>query len=261
MKYKKILTLIVFFISSIVWAQPKSGFNSSKRPWLLSNATEAQAANRFSLAEWLDTKNRNNSMDMWLGYNTIPNYYEFMLRLSMNEYDNRIKVAALPAMTNAYKSYDGSFTAYAKNVGLTAEYQNNKEENFDDVTGLFNFRLFGRSLQTSHLTLHYGLRTRNSTNNPGGIIYRLNHQFPAATLQLYLVENFGIFGHYRKYLKSTETVYGETEGSEAHYGAFIEYGRFRIFGNIFDENQISILNGINTEINRKGTKIGIQLHF
>jgi hypothetical protein len=225
----------------------------------LSNKSDAEAAHRFSLAEWLDTKNRNSAMDMWLGYNTNSNIYEFKLGLNMNQDDVSTQVGGGSAVqSGSFHSYEGEFSAYAKNVGLTIGYHDNNEEHFADTTGLFNFRLFGKSMQTSHLTLHYGLRTRIGN---GSTSYRLNQQFPAATMQLYLVDNFGAYGHYRKYLKVSESAFGETEGNEWQYGVFIEYGRLRIFGNIFDENQSSVLNNVNTDINHKGSKIGIQLYW
>lgn len=260
MSSKKNFVFLIFFISCFAGAQSSGSRTSSKRPWLLSNKSEAEAAHRFSLAEWLDTKNRNNAMDMWLGYNTNPaETYEFKLGLNMQQDDVTTKVnGGSPLTTGTFRSFEGEFSAYAKNVGLTAGYQNNGEEHFTDTMGMFNFRLFGKSMQTSHLTLHYGLRTRMGTDTNS---YRLNQQFPAATLQLYVVENFGIYSHYRKYLKSNEAVFGDTEGSELQYGVFIEYGRLRIFGNIFEENQNSILNNVNTDIHHKGSKFGIQLYW
>ncbi len=255
----KIFISFIFLFSSLSWAQSSSSRSSSKRPWLLSNKSDAEAAHRFSLAEWLDTKNRNSAMDMWLGYNTNSNIYEFKLGLNMNQDDVSTQVGGGSAVqSGSFHSYEGEFSAYAKNVGLTIGYHDNNEEHFADTTGLFNFRLFGKSMQTSHLTLHYGLRTRIGN---GSTSYRLNQQFPAATMQLYLVDNFGAYGHYRKYLKVSESAFGETEGNEWQYGVFIEYGRLRIFGNIFDENQSSVLNNVITDINHKGSKIGIQLYW
>jgi len=260
MNYKKNFIFLIFFISSSVWAQSGSSRTSSKRPWLLSNKSEAEAVHRFSLAEWLDTKNRNNAMDMWMGYNTNPDEtFEFKLSLNQSQDDVKTQVGnGNPMSSGMFKSYEGEFSAYAKNVGLTAGYHDNNEEDFIDTTGMFNFRLFGKSMQTSYLTLHYGLRTRLGN---GFTSYRLNQQFPAATLQLYVVDNFGLYSHYRKYLKSNEAVFGDTEGSDLQYGAFIEYGRLRIFGNMFEENQNSVLNNLNTDINHKGLKFGIQLYW
>ena len=259
MKTHQYFVLFILLLSSAGWAQSSGSRSSTKRTWLLSNKSEAEAAHRFSLAEWLDTKNRNNAMDMWLGSNTNADIYEFKLSLNMQQDDVTAQTGGGAVVTSGnFLRYEGEFSAYAKNVGLTAGYHNNTEENFNDTTGMFNFRLFGKSMQTSHLTLHYGLRTRLGS---GPLNYRLNQQFPAATLQIYLVENFGVYSHYRKYLKVNEDVFGDTEGKELQYGVFIEYGRLRIFGNIFEENQNSVLNNVNTDINHKGSKIGIQLFW
>lgn len=259
MNDKKNLVFLIFFVSSCAWSQASSPRTSSKRPWLLSSKSEAAAAHRFSLAEWLDTKSRNNSMDMWLGYNTNPDVYEFKFSLSSNQDDVTTQVGNnAPSSAGAFRSYEGEFAAYAKNVGLTLGYHDNNEESFTDTTGLFNFRVFGKSMQTSHFTLHYGLRTRLGQSLT---TYRLNQQFPAATLQVYLVDHFGIYGHYRKYLKVSEAVFGDTEGNSLEYGVFIEYGILRIFGHIYEEDRNSILNNVNTEFNHKGTKFGIQFYF
>lgn len=254
--FLKFLVLIWVVIPVFAQSSGSKLSGSSKRPWLLSNVSDATDAKRFTLAEWFEQKNRSSMADMWLGYNS-PSPYEYMFGVNFNQYDYTQKIAGVSTSSTAYKSYQGDFSAYVRNVGLTVQYHQNTEEKFDDTTGIFNFRLLGTSLQNSHLTLHYGLRTRVSSANN----YRMNHQFPAATLQLYLVQNFGIYSHYRKYLKSFESVNGDTEGDELIAGVFIEFGRLRLSGNYFEENQNSILNTINNDINRKGTRIGLQIHF
>lgn len=257
---KKLILLILTMTSVNAWAQwdkykGSSSGSGSKKPWILSSATEASEAKRFTLSEWLDKKSRAGWSDMWLGYNT--NVYEFMLGVNYLQYDFDQKVSSVSTTTTAYNSYTGDFSAYVRNVGLTAQYQQNREEKFDDVTGIFNLRLLGTSMQNSHLTLHYGLRTRTSSTYN----YRMNHQFPAATLQLYIMSSFGINGHYRKYLKSFESVNGDTEGTDLTAGVFIEFGSLRLTGSYFEEYQSSLLNNITTEINRKGTKVGLQIFF
>lgn len=252
---KTILVTLSLLISFQVFAQAGGSRTSSKRPWLLSSASEAAEAKRFTLAEWLENKQRASLSDMWLGYNT--NIYEYVFGIHYYQYDYTQTVADVPVIDTAYKSYMGDFTAYVRNVGLSLQYQQNGEEKFDDITGIFNFRLLGTSMQNSHFTLHYGLRTRTSSAND----YRMNHQFAAATLQIYLVQNFGINGNYRKYFKSSEAVNGETEGNDLVAGVFIEFGRLRISGNYFEEYQNSVLNMIKTDIHRKGTRVGLQIHF
>ncbi len=252
MKY--ILILFTLLFTNLTFAQSNKGAGTG-RSWLLSKSSEAKAAKRFSLQEWLENKDRRGLMDMWLSINT-PTPYEFMLGGSLIQYDFISSTNNLPT-TQRIKSYYGEIQAYATVVGVTAQYQNNNEEGFNDVTGQFNLRIFGTSTQASHITLHYGLRTRTATNGS----YRLNQTFPALTLQIYLTKLFGIYGNYRLYSPVTENFYGETSGDELNAGVFIEYGILRLFGNYYNDRQNSKLNNIETNLDRKGTKIGLQFHF
>ena len=242
-----LLTLIQFY-NVIANAQESGG----SRPWLLSKGASAREAKRFNLYDWMEQKNRNQVMDMWLSLNT-PSPYEFMLGINMNQY-------SLDDGTNPvtkHKAYEGELHAYATLVGLTGEYQNNTEEHFKDTTGMFNLRLFGQTLQGTHLTVHYGLRTR--TDSVGD--YRLNQQFAAGTLQLYLMKYFGIYGNYRQFVPLTESYYGDTKGNMTTTGVFIDFASLRIMGSYFKDRQNSIKNGVETRINREGSKITLQLYF
>lgn len=243
-----LLTLIQFF-NEIAEAQESSG--SGGRPWLLSRGSAAREAKRFNLYDWMEQKNRNQVMDMWLSLNT-PSPYEFMLGINMNQYNTD------DGTTSAkFKSYEGELSAYALLVGLTGEYQNNTEEHFRDTTGMFNLRLFGHTLQGTHLTVHYGLRTREDSVGA----YRLNQQFAAGTLQLYLFKYFGIYGNYRHFFPVTEAHFGETEGSVQSSGVFIDFASLRVMGSYFKEQQKSLKNAVETNIDREGTKVTLQLYF
>lgn len=243
-----LLTLIQFF-NVVAEAQDTGG---SSRPWLLSKGGSAREAKRFNLYDWLEQKNRNQVMDMWLSMNT-PSPYEFMIGANMNSYSLSDQVNP----DKKIKTYEGELSAYATLVGLTGEYQNNTEEQFKDTTGMFNLRLFGHTLQGTHLTVHYGLRTRTDS----GGMYRLNQQFAAGTLQLYLFKYFGIYGNYRHFIPITESHYGDTEGNIATTGVFIDFASLRIMGSYFKEQQNSLKNGTETKINREGSKIALQLYF
>jgi hypothetical protein len=105
--------------------------------------------------------------------------------------------------------------------------------------------------------LHYGLRTRTATNGS----YRLNQPFPAVTLQLYLMKYFGIQGNYRAFSSVTESFYGDTTMDELTYGAFVEYGMLRLFGDVYQERQASKLNGVQTDIKRDGARVGLKFYF
>ncbi len=245
--------LLIFAIGLLcmasAYAQEKNeNFNLQKR-------AEQRTMKRFTLKEWMEAKDRRALMDLWLSINT-PSPYEFCLSGSFNQYSLETSIAGASAKNNK-KSTEGSFSAYATLVGITTEYQNNVEENFNDLTGIFNVRVFGNMLQGTHLTLHYGLRTRTENNN----IYRLNQNFPAATLQLYMNKFFGVQTHYRYYMPTTESFYGDTHADELTAGAFIEYGALRVFGDWFQERQGSKLNNVDSSITRTGTKVGLKIYF
>jgi len=246
---------LVFLTLLAAHAESNRSAPGTGRAWLLSKSSEAKAAKRFSLQEWLENKDRRGMMDLWLSINT-PTPYEFMIGGSLLQYDQNSASNTITT-TQKYKSYDGEFHAYATLVGVTGQYQNNTEEGFNDITGQFNLRIFGTSAQSSHITLHYGLRTRTAQNGS----YRLNQLYPAITLQIYLTKLFGIYGNYRNYSPITENFYGNTTADELNAGIYIEYGILRIFGNYYNERQNSMLNNIDTTLERKGTKIGLQFHF
>lgn len=251
MKIPALLTLIFTYFLTGTFALAQDSGSSGGRPWLLSRGASAREAKRFNLYDWIEQKNRNQVMDMWLSLNT-PSPYEFMLGGSLNQYSTSDGTTS-----NKYKTYEGEFSAYALLVGLTGEYQNNTEEQFRDTTGMINLRLFGHTLQGTHLTVHYGLRTREeATGN-----YRLNQQFAAATLQLYLFKYFGLIGNYRSFIPSTESFYGDTNGDLQSGGLFIDFASLRVMGTYFKEHQKSLKNQVESNINREGSKISLQLYF
>lgn len=252
---KKIFFLLLTgFLSVTVEAQTSYGSGSS-RPWLLSPSAAARESKRFTLQEWLENKDRRALMDMWLSINT-PTPYEFVVGGALQGYTADLTTGG--ATTSASKNtYFGEISAYATFIGLSLEHANNNEEGFNDVTGIFNLRVFGNTVQGSHLTLHYGLRTRTATDGS----YRLNQPFPAVTLQLYLMKFFGIQGNYRAFSPVNETFYGETTANELTYGVFVEYGLLRLFGDIYQEQQNSKLNSVESTLERKGSRVGIKFYF
>jgi hypothetical protein len=242
-----LILVLIIFISSVTFAQS----SGKERPWLLSSSAAARESKRFTLHEWLENKDRRNMMDMWLSMNT-PSPYEFVVGGSLQSYETSAGGAGV-----SYKTYHGEVSAYARFIGLTLEHANNTEEHYGDTTGIFNLRLFGETVQGSHLTIHYGLRTRIESSG----LYRLNQPFPAATLQIYIMKYFGIQGNYRSFTPVSESFFGDTGGDELTYGAFLEFGLLRLFGDIYQERQNSTLGGVETNYKREGTRVGLKFFF
>jgi hypothetical protein len=250
---KQIFIIFTSILFATLTATAQS--SGSQRPWLLSQSAAAKEAKRFTLQEWLENKQKRNMMDMWLAINT-PTPYEFVIGGSLQSYTLETTSGGV-STSESKTTLNGEFSAYAKFVGLSLEHTNNTQEKYSDLTGIFNLRVFGDTVQGTHLTLHYGLRTRTGYNSQ----YRLNQAFPAITLQLYLMKYFGIQGNYRSFGSTTEDFYGDTTADELTYGAFIEYGALRLFGDIYQEKQNSKLNGVETNYIRGGSRIGLKLYF
>lgn len=217
---------------------------------------EKREAKRWTLQDWLEQRDRNRMMDLWLSLNS-PSPYEFMLSGAHNGYSLE-KPNTLPVQ---HTSYLGHFSAYAQIVGVSVEYENNAEEKFHDINGLLNLRLFGDSIQSSYLAVHFGQRAR-SYEEPAA---RVSQQFAQVSLQLYAIKVFGISGLYRIYYPAelkTSTTTSETSGNLAEAGAFIDFKNFRLFGEWYKE-QTKDRASDQTEAlsSRTGIKTGIKIFF
>lgn len=213
---------------------------------------------RWTLSEWLEQRDRSRMMDLWLSFNS-PSPYELMLGGSYLSYERSIDSA--PVDQKNYQSIAGEFSAYAQNFGLTAEYENNTQEKFSDLSGIFNLRLFGNSIQDSFFNVSYGLRTRTYNEPTYGT--RVAQQFGQASLQLYVAKFFGIDGQYRYYLPTTHDTLGDLKSDEVEGGVFIDFGALRVFGRWYQEKNKAQASGSTTEVTteRKGLKSGIKIFF
>lgn len=248
-RFKPFLSLVLLglMLSSQGWSQ-SSGAGSE-----FSKRAERRQTQRWTLQEWLLQKDRNRMMDLWLSMNS-PSPYELMLGMSHNSYtlDN-----STASSQNNFVSYQGSFSAYAQFVGLSVEYENNTREGFNDLSGLFNLRLLGNSIQGSYLALHYGLRTRNQTQPE----VRLSQQFAQASLQMYVIKHFGFDALYRSYLPVTDSTLGEVRAELTEGGAFIDFQNFRVFGSWYKETEKETLSGVENKKIRTGIRSGLKIFF
>lgn len=249
-----ILLIALCLAPPLTFAQTKKSASGGRYDF--QKRADVRTQKRWTLQDWLDGKERSQMMDLWLAMNS-PSPYEFMIGGVYNSYG--ITTTANP-VREALFDYAGSLAAYAQFVGVGAEYENNTKESYNDLTGLAHIRVWGNSMQSSALTLSYGLRTRNgmtATNQS----YRLNQQFGDAHLQIYLQKHFGIEGRYRAYLPDAETTLGDTKADLTEGGAFIDFSAFRVYGTWFQERTMSTLNNVESKTDKNGIRTGFKIFF
>lgn len=262
MKHKIALTItaLLLLIPSHGFAQETRARGWGGSSFDLRKKSESKEAKRWTLQEWLEMKDRNYMMDLWLGMYS-PSPYEFYVAGSYQNADatttQNAETPQAQEKSQSGRSYSGSVGAYAYLMGLQGEYENNSEEGFNDLAGSLNFRVVGNAVQGTHLILGYGLRTRNSAQASEP----LRQQFAQADLDLYVMKAFGLHGLYRGYLPSSEASVGDMAGSQAEAGAFLDFGPLRVFGNWFTETQSFDKNGGLTKNERSGIQSGIKLFF
>jgi hypothetical protein len=249
---------MIFLVLSVLFSA--EAFAQYKDNGYFYRAAAQREEKRWTLQEWLETKDRNRMMDLWLALYSSPNPYEAMLggayKSSTTEVDN-------PTSQNQTTSGDGYVTAHASIVGITGEYENNVQDKYRDINGMLNLRIFGNSLQNTFLTLHYGQRTRTLEGTATDTDYK--NQFGQVSLQLYLMKYFGLDGSYRKYVPATEEKLNqEIWGDLSEAGVFIDFKAVRVFGSWYRDYQvIKSTTGTfdETDTLRFGTKTGIKIFF
>jgi len=245
---KAFFALVLIISTSPVLAK------SSSEAYSFQKRAEMRTSQRWTLQEWLERKDRMAMMDLWLNLNS-PSPYEFMIGGSYNSFKTTDN--STPPKDESFISYEGKVAAYANLIGVSAEYENNTQESYHNLAGLFNLRIFGNSIQSTAITLSYGLRTKQAADN----LYRLSQQLAQAHLQLYLTKNFGIEGVYRHFFSFTEDHFGETNTKLTEGGAFIEFSGVRIFGTWFQEKDTHLKNSVETKGQREGIKSGVKFFF
>lgn len=179
-----------------------------------------KAKTRWSLGEWLATKEKMRLMDMWLALHS-PSPYEFFLG-----YDYLIfQTMPAGAQTAGHRL---SAAAYASIFGLEGRYET---QPYGDWMALFKLRFFGYHVQSTHISLEAGARSR--TDGFG------SYRNPVVGLEsaIYLAKFFGITGNYQWYLGSTPRSNGSSAtGSRWDAGAFIDFSFFRVGASYFNES-------------------------
>jgi hypothetical protein len=185
---------------------------------------EVKRQSRWSLADWLDTREKMRMQDLWLALHS-PSPYEFFLGGSFHY--------LLQSAAGQHMGGEGVFAAYASIFGLQGHYEGFVESTglHHRITGLFNLRVFGCHVQGTNLTLHGGLR--NSIFPGGGDARQAT---VGLSFAIYFAKFFGIDGVVRYHFFSTPLPTGDSvHGMRVEGGPFIDFSFVRVFGQYFWE--------------------------
>jgi hypothetical protein len=242
-----IIAVIVVIFSANAFAQSQFG---------IRERAEKREGSRWTLAEWLEQRDRNRLMDVWLSLNS-PSPYEFMIGGSFFSYKLKTDSATVE---NQNSFYAGELQAYAQFVGLAAEYSNNPVEKLTDTTGMLNLRLLGSSLQNSSLTLSFGQRTRLFLAGSNEVSHR--NLFTQLRMQIHFSKFFGVDSFYRRYEPALNSVLSQSIGGDlAQAGLFIDFKAVRLYGAWQRDQQKSSSSVVDTTSIRDGIVTGVKIFY
>ncbi len=168
---------------------------------------------RWSLSDWLETRDRMRLQDLWLALNTSAPY-EFYLDGNYQFNQN--------SPGSAFNASELGLAAFVTIFGLEAKFDAGIDQHW---SGVFDLRVFGFHDQSTHLTFQLGLR---STNSSGGSSYR--NGLGGVKLAIYFARPFGIQALYQHYFSSTSNATGVTyTGDKFQGGVFLEFKFLRLY--------------------------------
>lgn len=247
-------TKIILFIMAMslsLFAQAQS--NSSN--YTPGQKAERKAESRWTLQGWLEQRDRNRMMDLWLAMNS-PSPYEFFLSGSYQDYLSKDSSSTLE---NRYQSVMSTAGAYSGVIGLEGFYENNTSEKFSQSGGSLNLRIVGNAVQGTHLILFYGYRSLNLTDTT--LSSTINQSFAGGDLNMYFTRYFGISGNYKYYIPAENNTFGEVSAQRTEAGVFIDFSLLRIFGSWYNEKLEIKPSQIPKSIDRTGIMTGLKIFF
>ncbi len=240
--YRLLIVGFALFWSFDSIAQSAGGGTSGgSRPWsFVGRKADVKRQSRWSLDEWMATREKFKWQDMWLALNS-PSPFEFFISGAYN---------LIPLTQRESSTFNFGAGAYVSIFGL--EYQHEKVLNTEDHVR-FHLRLFGYNVQNTNLTFQAGIRL---ITNPSS--YRQGYVGLSSTI--YLQKYFGIYLLYRQYLSSVSVpTLGVMSGNRAEVGPFIDFGPLRVYG--FYLYEIARNENLTFKNATHGWSLGGQLFF
>lgn len=199
--------------------QTPSAFAEDKTKYLLEKQTFKHKA-RWSIADWLDTRDQMRVQDLWLSLHS-PSPFEFYA-------DVTYTTGTLQTGAN-FGGWNITAAAYNQMFGLELQYQLSSL----DPRWLFlgDLRIFGLYNQATNFTLQGGLRQELRTG------MELWNPVAGANITLYIAKPVGVTGLYRHTFGGTTGI--STTQDRFEVGAFIDFAFLRLHADLVVETTVT----------------------
>lgn len=214
---KSLIVLSIFLFSYGSFAQ---GGGIEGVYQVIIKKQEEKRSNRWSLADWLATKQKIALMDQWLALHSSSSWFELVLEGMGGDLDG-YESTGVSSKTSASRY---QISAYIRALGF--QYGVEKFPGLMDSSLLqANLILLGTSAQSTNIQLHYGQRTQETSFG------EFKPSYWGASASLYLLSFLGGTYEYRKFSSK-----GDYHGGKRYeYGAFLDVFFLRLKATYFKE--------------------------
>jgi len=196
--------------------------------------------NRWSLQEWIETRDRMQLMDLWLAIHSPSPYENFITG------NYQLMTRGIGGNTSGAGAQLG---AYASIFGLEADYDGAPDSNW---SARFHLRVFGFQQQGTNITLGAGVRSHLGSET-------FRNPVISGNINLYLAKFFSIHFLVRQYFESTTSNFGTRyKGNRLTPGAAIDFNFFQVYGDYILEKETAT-GGSGVDKSYKGVEIGGRL--
>lgn len=209
---------------------------------------EEKKASRWTLSDWLMTKQRISLMDQWLSLNTESNFFDFSF--SYDKYNFK------QISSDEEKNYNDSnlnTKFFMSFIGLEANYEKLHSAFSSKSYGL-DLRLLGSSLQSTHLLLKYGFINTKSTFGTDNLEF--SSKYFEIEGNLYLLGFLGVSYKYHDTKKVSKDEISYAKGSQ-NYGVFLDLWILKFY--LEKVNQTHTYD--KEKVRDKGERVGVSILF
>lgn len=241
-----ILSLLSFFIFS-------SAFAIEGVYTVIIEKQQEKISNRWTLSDWLLTKQKIALMDQWLALNSSSTTFEFYLEGSSSTLVSSRSDSTLSSQRDIDKFGAG---LYIKFFGLTFDKEKISSVS-DSLSYQANIMLIGSSLQSTNITFFYGLRQLEHSE-----FSKFSQQYIGGSLTLYLAPFIGGTFDYRSFSdsKNDKSTYNMT-GQKIEQSVFLDLFALRLKASHYIQKQSFKSSSSIIRTQDKGWLLGASLFF